>query len=120
MKGAIAMAYSEPYEKMDSKTLDISKAITSLREELEAVDWYNQRVATATNEELKRIMEHNRDEEKEHAAMLIEWIRRNMDDWDKELKDYVFTSNPLGEHPPENSENASSAGNVSDLGIGKL
>ncbi len=65
-------------------------------------------------------MEHNRDEEKEHAAMLIEWIRRNMDDWDKELKDYVFTSAPLGEHPAENGENNSSAGNVSDLGIGKL
>ena len=75
------MAYSEPYEKMDSKTLDISKAITSLREELEAVDWYNQRVATASNEELKRIMAHNRDEEKEHAAMLIEWVRRNMDNY---------------------------------------
>ena len=50
------MAYSEPYDKMDNKTLDISKAITSLREELEAVDWYNQRVVTATDEELKRIM----------------------------------------------------------------
>ena len=65
------MAYSEPYDKMDSKTLDISKAITSLREELEAVDWYNQRVVTATDEELKRIMAHNRDEEKEHAANSI-------------------------------------------------
>ena len=67
------MAYSEPYDKMDSKTLDISKAITSLREELEAVDWYNQRVVTATDEELKRIMAHNRDEEKEHAAMRRHW-----------------------------------------------
>ena len=92
------MAYSEPYEKMDSKTLDISKAITSLREELEAVDWYNQRVATATDEELKRIMEHNRDEEKEHAAMLIEWLRRNMDVWDEELRENLFTNKPLGKH----------------------
>ncbi|MGI6442419.1 MAG: ferritin [Synergistaceae bacterium] len=92
------MAYSEPYDKMDRKTLDISKAITSLREELEAVDWYNQRVATATNEELKRIMEHNRDEEKEHAAMLIEWLRRNMDVWDEELRENLFTNKPLGKH----------------------
>ena len=92
------MGYSEPYEKMDRKTLDISKAITSLKEELEAVDWYNQRVATATNEELKRIMEHNRDEEKEHAAMLIEWLRRNMDVWDEELRDNLFTNKPLGKH----------------------
>ena len=113
------MAYSEPYEKMDSKTLDISKAITSLREELEAVDWYNQRVATALNEELKRIMAHNRDEEKEHAAMLIEWIRRNMDEWDKELNDYLFTSAPLGAHE-DGGEAGAASGGLSDLGIGKL
>ena len=113
------MAYSEPYEKMDSKTLDISKAITSLREELEAVDWYNQRVATASNEELKRIMAHNRDEEKEHAAMLIEWIRRNMDEWDKERNDYLFTSAPLGAHE-DGGEAGAASGGLSDLGIGKL
>lgn len=104
---------------MDSKTLDISKAITSLREELEAVDWYNQRVATASNEELKRIMAHNRDEEKEHAAMLIEWIRRNMDEWDKELNDYLFTSAPLGAHE-DGGEAGAASGGLSDLGIGKL
>ena len=114
------MAYTEPYDKLDSKSLDISRAITSLREELEAVDWYNQRVMTATDEELKRIMEHNRDEEKEHAAMLIEWLRRNMSEWDKELKDYVFTSAPLGEHPEESGESSSSVSNFKDLGIGKL
>ncbi len=60
-------------------------------------------------------MAHNRDEEKEHAAMLIEWIRRNMDNWDKELKDYLFTSAPLGEHEAGPAEAGSP-----DLGIGKL
>ena len=114
------MAYSEPYDKMDSKTLDISKAITSLREELEAVDWYNQRVVTATDEELKKIMAHNRDEEKEHATMLIEWIRRNMDNWDKELKDYLFTSAPLGVHEAPAGGDQASESNLTDLGIGKL
>ncbi len=114
------MAYSEPYDKMDSKTLDISKAITSLREELEAVDWYNQRVATATDEELKKIMAHNRDEEKEHAAMLIEWIRRNMDEWDKELKDYLFTSAPLGMHEDPAGGEHTSESSLPNLGIGKL
>ena len=113
------MAYSEPYDKLDSKTLDISKAITSLREELETIDWYNQRVAAATDEELKRIMAHNRDEEKEHAAMLIEWIRRNMDEWDKELNDYLFTSAPLGAHE-DGGEAGAASGGLSDLGIGKL
>ena len=63
-------------------------------------------------------MAHNRDEEKEHAAMLIEWIRRNMDEWDKELKDYVFTSAPLGEH--EAAPDSTPTGNLTDLGIGKL
>ena len=111
------MAYSEPYDKLDPKTLDITRAMTSLREELEAVDFYNQRVATATDPELKRIMEHNRDEEKEHAAMLIEWVRRNMDNWDKELHDYLFTAAPLGAHEAAGTESAASA---SDLGIGKL
>jgi len=110
------MAYTEPYDKMDTKTLDISKAITSLREELEAVDWYNQRVATASDEELRRIMAHNRDEEKEHASMLIEWIRRNMDNWDKELHDYLFTTKELGTHEAAASSDVSSG----DLGIGKL
>ena len=114
------MAYSEPYDKMDSKTLDISKAITSLREELEAVDWHNQRVVTATDEELKRIMAHNRDEEKEHAAMLIEWIRRNMDEWDKELKDYLFTSAPLGEHEDPAGGEHTSESSLPNLWIGKL
>lgn len=114
------MAYSEPYDKMDSKTLDISRAITSLREELEAVDWYNQRVVTASDEELKKIMEHNRDEEKEHAAMLLEWLRRNMGEWDKELKDYLFTSAPLGEHADETEGESSSDVNLPNLGIGKL
>ncbi|MCE5202430.1 MAG: ferritin-like domain-containing protein [Synergistaceae bacterium] len=110
------MAYTEPYDKMDTKTIDISKAITSLREELEAVDWYNQRVAVTTDEELKRIMAHNRDEEKEHASMLIEWIRRNMENWDKELHDYLFTTEPLGKHEAA----AAAEPDGKDLGIGKI
>lgn len=89
------MAYTEPYDALDGKTRDISKAITSLREELEAVDWYNQRVATSVDEELKGIMAHNRDEEIEHASMLMEWLRRNMDKWDEDLKTYLFAKGSL-------------------------
>lgn len=109
------MAYTEPYDKLDSKTLDIAKAMQSLREELEATDFYHQRVATVADDELKRIMAHNRDEEKEHAVMLIEWLRRNMDGWDKELHDYIFTNAPLGVHEAANGESSGP-----DLGIGKL
>ena len=89
------MAYSEPYDALDEKTREISRAITSLREELEAIDWYNQRVATSKDTSLKEVMAHNRDEEIEHAAMTIEWLRRNMDKWDDELRDYLFTSGSL-------------------------
>jgi hypothetical protein len=62
---------------------------------LEAVDWYNQRVDTSTDKGFKAILAHNRDEEKEHAAMLLEWIRRRDQAFDKELKDYLFTEKPV-------------------------
>ena len=71
------------------------RAIVSLMEELEAIDWYNQRATACKDEELKAILAHNRDEEKEHAAMLMEWIRRHDDKFSKELKDYLFTDKPI-------------------------
>jgi len=71
------------------------RAILSLMEELEAVDWYNQRAEACPDPELKAILVHNRDEEKEHAAMTLEWIRRNDPVFDKELRDYLFTEKPI-------------------------
>jgi len=76
-------------------TRDMHRAIVSLIEELEAVDWYQQRVDACKNPELKAILAHNRDEEKEHAAMVLEWIRRNDEAFSKELKDYLFTAKPI-------------------------
>jgi hypothetical protein len=64
-------------------------------EELEAVDWYNQRADACKDAELKAILEHNRDEEKEHASMVLEWIRRKDQTFSKELKDYLFTDEPI-------------------------
>jgi ferritin-like protein len=87
--------YHEPYELLSDATRDMHRAIISLMEELEAVDWYNQRVDVCTDPELKRILEHNRDEEKEHAAMTLEWIRRNDPRFEAELKDYLFTDKPI-------------------------
>lgn len=87
--------YHEPVERLDEKTMDITRAIMSLKEELEAVDWYNQRVAAVSDPELKEILAHNRDEEIEHAVMALEWLRRNMDKWDEELKTYLFTEGSL-------------------------
>ncbi|MCF6224799.1 MAG: ferritin-like domain-containing protein [Xanthomonadales bacterium] len=87
--------YHEPISTLSPETMDMHRAITSLMEELEAVDWYNQRVDACTNEELKAILIHNRDEEKEHAAMVLEWIRRQDPRFDKELNDYLFTDKPI-------------------------
>ena len=83
--------YHEPIEEISDETRDMHRAITSLMEELEAVDWYNQRADACKDKDLKAILTHNRDEEKEHAAMVLEWIRRKDPSFDKELKDYLFT-----------------------------
>jgi len=77
------------------ETRDMHRAIVSLMEELEAVDWYNQRVDACQDPELRAILAHNRDEEKEHAAMTLEWIRRRDPAFDKELRDYLFTDKPI-------------------------
>lgn len=87
--------YHEPIEELSDETRDMHRAITSLMEELEAVDWYNQRVDACKDETLKGILAHNRDEEKEHAAMVLEWIRRRDPTFSNELKDYLFTDKPL-------------------------
>ncbi len=83
--------YHEPIEELSDATRDMHRAITSLMEELEAVDWYNQRVDACKDAELKAILEHNRDEEKEHAAMVLEWIRRKDQRMNRQLRAYLFT-----------------------------
>jgi ferritin-like protein len=87
--------YHEPISELSDETRDMHRAITSLMEELEAVDWYNQRVGAAKDPELAAILAHNRDEEKEHAAMVLEWIRRKDPTFDKELKDFLFTDKSI-------------------------
>lgn len=87
--------YHESAENLRLETQDLHRAIVSLMEELEAVDWYQQRVDACQDPELQAILAHNRDEEKEHAAMLIEWLRRRDARFDKELRDYLFTDKPI-------------------------
>jgi len=84
-------SYHEPEEKLSKETKNLHRAFLSLIEELEAIDWYQQRVDGAEDESLRKILAHNRDEEKEHAAMLLEWIRRNDEAFAMELKEYLFT-----------------------------
>lgn len=86
-----SIGYHEPVEELSAETRDMHRAIVSLIEELEAVDWYNQRAEACGDAELQAIIEHNRGEEKEHAAMLIEWLRRHDANFSQELKEYLFT-----------------------------
>ncbi len=91
----MAGTYHESMDELQDSTKDMHRAIVSLIEELEAVDWYNQRVDACKDRELRAILAHNRDEEKEHASMLLEWIRRKDPTFEKELRDYLFTEKPI-------------------------
>jgi ferritin-like protein len=88
-------SYHEPLDQLSAKTRDMHRAIVSLMEELEAVDWYNQRAEACNDQDLKAILAHNRDEEKEHASMLLEWIRRNDLRFNEELRDYLFSDKQI-------------------------
>jgi ferritin-like protein len=90
-----SVGYHEPVEELSDETRDMHRAIVSLMEELEAVDWYNQRADACKDPELRAILAHNRDEEKEHAAMVLEWIQRHDPVLSKEMKEYLFSKGPI-------------------------
>jgi|SRR5215467_11127977 len=85
-------ALHEPIDKLKPETINIHRAIVSLMEELEAIDWYRQRADACTDAQLRAILEHNMNEEIEHASMVLEWIRRNVPKFDESLKTYLFTT----------------------------
>lgn len=115
--------YHESMDLLKPQTLDRHRAIVSLMEELEAIDWYDQRVDATRDAELAAILAHNRDEEKEHAAMVLEWLRRNDAKMDEQLRNYLFIATPVleKEHDIEAAGAADGhrAGDGS-LGIGSL
>ncbi len=88
----------EDRSKLSDRVQDIKRAIDSLKEELEAVDFYNQRAENSSDPELKKILEHNAHEEKEHAAMLIEWLRKNDKWFAKEISEYLFKDGDIVDH----------------------
>lgn len=94
----------EPIESLSAEIVDAHRAVTSLLEELDAIDWYNQRVSATDDAELAGILAHNRDEEKEHAAMLLEWLRRKDAVLDSVLRRYLFTDRPILEVEESSSE----------------
>jgi len=85
----------ESTEKLLPLTIDLHRALVSLQEELEAVDWYRQRADAAADAELRQVLLHNMREEIEHASMLLEWIRRREPLFDHELRTYLFTDTPI-------------------------
>ena len=119
--------FHESTDVLKPETLDRHRAIASLMEELEAIDWYDQRVDAAGDEELRAILAHNRDEEKEHAAMVLEWLRRRDPGFDEQLRDYLFIDKPVLEREEEldgaqaaPSKPPSSSSGDGSLGIGSL
>ena len=87
--------YHEPIEQVPEATRDLHRAISSLMEELEAVDWYQQRAGATQDPELRAVLEHNRDEETEHAMMVLEWIRRNNPVFDRNVRTYLLKQGPI-------------------------
>jgi ferritin-like protein len=117
----------ENVETLGAQVIDTHRAIVSLMEELEAVDWYNQRAKATADPSLRAILEHNRDEEKEHAAMALEWIRRNDAKFSEHLKTFLFTDGPITEIEAEVIHGAGGGGKDDggssadgSLGIGSL
>jgi ferritin-like protein len=102
------------------EVIDRHRAIVSLMEELEAVDWYDQRAKATANPELRAVLEHNRDEEKEHAAMALEWLRRTDPVLDKHLRTFLFKEGPITEIEANMESGSDETAPAGSLGIGSL
>ncbi|MGS0971708.1 MAG: encapsulin-associated ferritin-like protein [Candidatus Izemoplasmataceae bacterium] len=107
--------YHEPIELLDEETRNQVRAFRSLIEELEAVDWYNQRMNATNDSELRSILKHNRDEEMEHAAMTLEWLRRRIPELDAELKENLFTEGEIGHHHEDENESRPSKMSIGSM-----
>jgi hypothetical protein len=110
----------ESTDVLKPETIDRHRAIVSLMEELEAVDWYDQRVDAAHDDELRAILAHNRDEEKEHAVMVLEWLRRHDAHLDEQLRTYLFADKPVLEIEETDGAPGATAASDGSLGIGSL
>jgi len=112
--------FHEPLDLLDEATLDYHRAMSSLCEELEAIDWYHQRVVATADESLAAVLAYNRDDEKEHAAMALEWLRRRDVALDAQLRKYLFSSDPITEVGSNTSDDTSASTTSGSLGIGSL
>jgi ferritin-like protein len=110
----------EPADQLRPETNDLHRAIVSLMEELEAIDWYGQRVDATGDAELRAILAHNREEEQEHAAMVLEWIRRRDAGFDRHLRTYLFTEGPVVGREPAADRNELTNGTRPRTSVGSL
>ncbi len=118
---AQSVGLHEPEDRLSTDTIDRHRALTSIQEELEAVDWYAQRVDATTDPDLAAVLAHNRDEEKEHAVMTIEWLRRRDAVLDRHLRTYLFTTGSITEIETEaEAGGGSGTAAAGSLGIGSL
>ena len=120
-------SYHEPIELLSEETKNTHRAIVSLKEELEAIDWYQQRAEACTDPELSAVLIHNKNEEVEHAMMTLEWLRRNVPVFDTNIDMYLKSSGPITEvealatgSGEGGAKNGSSAARSPSLGIGSL
>lgn len=109
--------YHEDWNQLPPEARDIHRAVSSLKEEIEAVDWYHQRVVLCTDDALREVLAHNRDEEIEHAVMTLEWLRRNMPKWDEQLRAHLFKDGPIAREAEGEAANVPASA-ARGLGIG--
>jgi uncharacterized protein len=117
MAGSSATLH-ESSEVLGSEAIDRHRAIVSIMEELEAIDWYDQRAIASGDDALRAVLEHNRDDEKEHAAMALEWLRRRDPALDEQLRKYLFTEGSIT--AKEDEAAADDDGGSGSLGVGDL
>jgi ferritin-like protein len=110
--------YHEPLELIPEETRNMHRAIVSLIEELEAVDWYQQRAGACSDPELKAVILHHRNEEIEHAMMNLEWIRRNDTTFDENIRTYLFSEGPITQVEAARTGGEAEKGSIERLGPG--
>lgn len=117
----MSIDYHEPPDELSKRTRDIHRALSILCEELEAIDWYQHRLDVSDDSSLRELMLHNRNEEMEHAAMTLEWLRRTMPEFDQQLRRYLYREGPITDEPEEEEEDAHpNDPGAHDLRIGSL
>ena len=112
--------YHEPIDLLSGDTRDMHRAIVSLMEELEAIDWYQQRADACADPQLKDVLLHNKNEEIEHAAMVMEWIRRHNDQFHVMMRKYLFSEAPIAGIEKSGEADGAAAAPIETLGIGSM